>query len=394
MQGYLRQVQQMFFELISLEEVTVSVEAIDDIAVQGADGSVAVEQMKSVTSNDNPVADRSPVFWKTLYNWLQYALHNDFPIDKTLFRLIVISEKDIADGSIVAEFNSANTIESAKRVLMNAQKGLWGNNEEKKNSIPASYRDYLSAVFDNEHRDTICKLIVKMAVILFEGDYDKKLKEKFNNIPTLFPEFAENLYTDMLGWVTERVVTQCKTGKPAYINKREFDAALSAHQRAYNQNVSIPALSAPIDDAVVSGVVTNPNPDTYIRQLELIEADFTDKCKAASDYLRTKEETIKRADKGLFTLHSMNDYTDRLKRSWSSARTRMRLSVGTEIEKGTLLLSETSEAALSMRLQGADVPSFFGSGNLHALANAPKEKPEIGWHPQYETLLKDGIENE
>jgi hypothetical protein len=210
----------------------------------------------------------------------------------------------------------------------------------------------------------------------------------------LYPEFSDDLYTDMFGWVMERVVTQCKTGKPAYISKHEFDSALVAHQRAYNQNSSIPALSSAIDYAVVSDVVKKPHPDTYIRQLELIEADFTDKCKAASDYLRTKEEIAKRAEQGLFTPDSMTDYTDRLKRSWSNARTRMRLSAGTDVEKGAFLFAATSDAALSTKLQGADVPSFFGDGSLHNLANAPIERPEIGWHPQYEALLNGGGNSE
>ena len=153
----------------------------------------------------------------------------------------------------------------------------------------------------------------------------------------------------MFGWVMNKVVTQCTTGKPAFISKHEFDSALSTHQRAYNQNASIPALSDPIDESVASGAVMNPNPDTYIRQLELIELDFTDKCRAASDFLRTKEETVRRAEKGLFIPNSMNDYMDRLKRSWSNARTRARLSTGTDIERGTLLLAETSDAVLTMK---------------------------------------------
>jgi hypothetical protein len=319
---------------------------------------------------------------------------DDLTINKTLFRFLVISEYSITAGSIVEQFNAARTIESAELALSNAKIELWGKDEEKKSSVPISYGDYLNTVFDKQNSDIVGKLITRMSVIIYEGNYDEKAKAKFNAIPGLFPEFAENLYKDMFGWVMDRVVSQCKTGKPAFISKLDFDSALAVHQRAYNQNASIPALSTPIDEAVVSGVVKKHNPDTYIRQLELIQVDFTDKCKAASDYLRTKEEIAKRAEKGLFTPNSMDDYHDRLRRSWSSARTRVRLSTGTDIEKGNLLLSETSDAALSARLQGADVPSFFGSGSLHALANAPKEKPEIGWHPQYETLLKGGIENE
>lgn len=393
MQGYLRQVHQMYCELISIDEITVSTEALDDVAVQGEDGSIIMEQTKSVTSGDNPTTDRSSVFWKTIYNWLQYIKNGDLSVNKAVFRFLVISEKNIEPGSVIAQLNTANTIELAKSALLNAKKELWGESEEKKGDIPPSYSDYLNAVFDKQNNDIICELITKMSVVIYESNYDEKIKKKFNAIPGLFSEFADNLYTDMFGWVTDKVVTQFRTGKPAFISKHEFDLALAARQRAYNQKVSIPALSNPIDEAVASSVVKNPNPDTYIRQLELIEADFTDKCKAASDFLRTKEETTKRAEKGLFITNSMNDYKDKLKRSWSNARTRARLSSGTEVEKGVLVLSEASDAALSMQLQGADVPSFFGSGSLHALANAPKEKPEIGWHPQYEKLLKGGIDN-
>ena len=101
MQGYLRQVQQMFSELISLDEVTVSIEALDDVAVQIDDGSVIVEQMKSVTSSDNPTTDRSSVFWKTIYNWLQYIKNGDLSANTDVFRFLVISEKSIEPGSII-----------------------------------------------------------------------------------------------------------------------------------------------------------------------------------------------------------------------------------------------------------------------------------------------------
>jgi hypothetical protein len=350
--------------------------------------------MKSVTSDDNPITNRSPVFWKTLYNWLQYVLNGDLPIEKTVFRLIVIAEKNIINGSLVTEFDKANTIELATLALLNAKKELWGKKEDKRDGISDSYCDYLNAFFDPQHEDIVCQLILKMSIVLFESDYDEKLRKKFNNIPGLFSEFSDYLYTDMFGWVMEKVVAQCKMGKPAYISKYDFDTVLAGHSRAYNQTASIPALSTEIDEAVASATVKKSHPDTYIQQLELIEADFTEKCKAAKDYLRTKEEIIRRAEKGLFIPSSLNDYSDKLVRSWSNARIRTSLSSGTDIEKGALLFSEVSSSALEMRLQGTDLPSFFGSGKLHDLANVPKEKPAIGWHPQYEALLNGGKENE
>lgn len=63
LQGYLLQVKHMLFELISVDDRVVSVEKLDDVAVE-TDGKVIAEQVKSVTSANNPIAERSSVFWK------------------------------------------------------------------------------------------------------------------------------------------------------------------------------------------------------------------------------------------------------------------------------------------------------------------------------------------
>ena len=67
LQGYLLQVRHMLYELISVDDRVVSVEKLDDVAVE-IEGQVIAEQVKSVTSANNPIAERAPVFWKTLYN--------------------------------------------------------------------------------------------------------------------------------------------------------------------------------------------------------------------------------------------------------------------------------------------------------------------------------------
>lgn len=54
LQGYLLQVKHMLFELISVDDRVVSVEKLDDVAVE-TDGKVIAEQVKSVTSANNPL---------------------------------------------------------------------------------------------------------------------------------------------------------------------------------------------------------------------------------------------------------------------------------------------------------------------------------------------------
>ena len=67
LEGYLLQVRHALFELISLDNRIVSVEAFDDVAVETQETIIA-EQTKSVLSDNNPAANRSVVFWKTLKN--------------------------------------------------------------------------------------------------------------------------------------------------------------------------------------------------------------------------------------------------------------------------------------------------------------------------------------
>lgn len=65
LEGYMLQVRHALFELISLDERIVSVEAYDDVAVE-TDEVLIAEQTKSVLSSSNPVANRAEAFWKTI----------------------------------------------------------------------------------------------------------------------------------------------------------------------------------------------------------------------------------------------------------------------------------------------------------------------------------------
>ena len=89
LQGYLLQVKHMLYELISLDNRIVSIEKLDDVAIEDGDTVTAI-QLKSVTSSNNPIADRAVVFWKTLYNWCTYIEESLIPIN-TIFRFVIVA---------------------------------------------------------------------------------------------------------------------------------------------------------------------------------------------------------------------------------------------------------------------------------------------------------------
>jgi len=394
MQGYLLQIRHMLCELITLDDITVSVECLDDVAAESADGTIIAEQIKSVTSSNNPISDRADVFWKTLSNWFEYVRDGSLPLDKTLFRMIVSSNHPITPGDLIKSFNDARNQAQAQAALQDARTKLWGaKNELKEDTAKKTYGKYLDAVFSSENESTVLSIIEKMSVIIYQSDYDEKLFDKFMT-QTILPEFAEKLIENMLGWITNQANNYLKQGAPAVIRSADYRLALTKQMRMYYQQNSIPALTSEIDEATVRTELEQQ--DIYLRQLDLIESDYDTKLEAASDYLRTKAETVIRAEKGLVAPQSLDDYNDKMNRLWKSKRQQsLLLASYSDVDKGKQLYAQTSEAASTIPLQGTDVPSFFGCGALQVLANSPIDTPTIGWHPKYKELLqKGGTQNE
>ena len=74
LEAYLLQVRHALYNLISLEDGIVSVEYVDDVAIENSE-ITTLEQTKNAISSNNPLANRSVAFWKTIYNWC-YSIKN------------------------------------------------------------------------------------------------------------------------------------------------------------------------------------------------------------------------------------------------------------------------------------------------------------------------------
>jgi len=65
-----------------------SLEVLDDVAEQSADGTTHLVQSKSALT-ENPVADRAVALWKTLYNWLELVKLKLVDPETTTFEIYV-----------------------------------------------------------------------------------------------------------------------------------------------------------------------------------------------------------------------------------------------------------------------------------------------------------------
>lgn len=392
LQGYLLQVRHMLYELISVDDRIVSIEKLDDVAVE-ADGKVIAEQVKSVTSANNPIAERSSVFWKTLYNWCTYIETGALP-SGAIMRFVVVSNGIVTPGSIQASFMNACSDSDAQKALADAKKSILGTAQDNfatdmYAALPDSYREYIRYLFDGNRTKIVCDMIKSMEIEIHNNTYDEDLLNRFSNQVGLPAEYVDLLLTDMLGWVTQTVESFTKDNKPAYISAAEYRKALNTQIRAYNTNAVLRAVSQVPSKDEQSGEIERL--DTYIRQLQLVEMDDATLYEAASDFLRAKIDKIEWAQRGIVHAQSFEDYHDALYRIWTNQKQLMGLQYRTNpIACGQAVYFKCRDDSARQKLQGVEVPPFFGSGSLQDLANDPADSPKIGWHPQYIALLKEG----
>lgn len=387
LEGYLLQVRHALFELISLDDRIVSVEAYDDVAVETEDIIVA-EQTKSTLSDNNPAANRSVVFWKTLKNWCEYLKNDAFPHKKLVLRYVIVAAHALNIGSIPKSFCQAKTENDVEAALNAARLELYGDGTGKDvPSLGTLVKKYVDYCFDAENEASLRKVILLMEIDLHEATYDNNLREKFNS-QTIPQEYTDKLFYTMLGWVSDRVHEQTKLSKAAYISSKDYRKELNAQIRGCDLRQILSTISVQPDANETTAEVGRH--DTYIKQLEFIDADPTKLFEAASDFLYMRAEKTEWAKRGIITEQSLLQYHDGLKRIWNSQRTIVNyMSISDEKGRGNVLLGICEKEAINYRLQGATTPPYFGPGSLHALANEPPTHPAIGWHPRYIDLLKE-----
>ena len=130
--AYSLQVRHALYELLNCSNnQIVSIEVLDDVAIENHDGAVIAVQLKSVLSNKNPITDRAVDLWKTFYNWLLAVKDNELNPDNTTFHLFVAASRQ--GGEIVSSFNAADTFEDAVKVWRQTKLEFYDQEGNEKN---------------------------------------------------------------------------------------------------------------------------------------------------------------------------------------------------------------------------------------------------------------------
>lgn len=356
-----------------------SLEVLDDIAEQTAGGDTRLVQSKSALT-DNPVADRAISLWKTIYNWLQLVNQGLIDPNTTIFEIYV---SRLVSGAIVDSFNNAFTYTAGMLALAAARDELWGPapDRSERANLSKGLQKYANPVLEADE-SLLIPIIRNFRLTCGSGSPQADFEKLIADDP-VSPSKVSFVADKMIGWVKRQADMKMEKELPAVIMRDDFHREYTAYLRSVDRESILKSFSPkPTHSQKLDRM-----PDLFVQQLDIIGIDFDEKLEAISDLLRASSDRSIWSKIGDVHEDSFGELNESLSRAWRN------LKHGTEIEYagrpavdcGKLLYLECMKHRA--KVQQMEPPDHFIPGCFHLLA----DELEVGWHPQYKTLLQDKV---
>lgn len=367
--------------LAAPESSWVSLEHLDDVAQQNADGTVLAVQSKD-TEATNPVTDRSVQLWKTFANWARDVREKRLDASLTTFEIYVSRR---VSGKLVNEFAAANTKEAALKAFEKARSLLWGESPgfAKKGDVADTLCPHLEEVFDasaKAFRAIIEKFQLTFASKNPELDLLGEIKQRMEFEPD---ELVAEVVVDVCGWVRTLVAAELRNRKAPVISAGEFKRHLKASFAKLKPGAALTDIGA-----------SEPSPsdvakllcEQFVRQMEIISSDQETRNRAMACLFKARTARTKWSERGEALVHDtdVREFEDGLKQVWRNLKTEVFSDPHRtdELLRGQLLMAKCE--GHTCPVEQKTVPSYFIPGCFHELAN----RLAVGWHPQFESLLR------
>jgi hypothetical protein len=205
-----------------------SLEVLDDVAEQSADGTTHLVQSKSALT-DNPVADRAVALWKTLYNWLELVKLKLVDPETTTFEIYV---SRTVTGDLVELFRKATSDTEATQVLSTARDLLWGTAPHRpiKSTISKAMQKYANPVLEADE-SLVIPIIRNFCLTCSESGSPISDFEKLISGDPVSEQYMPFIVNNLLGWVKKQVDLSIEKGLPAVILKDDFHSEYLAVRR-------------------------------------------------------------------------------------------------------------------------------------------------------------------
>jgi ABC-3C protein len=376
--GYGLQQTRLVYQLLRAAPGTsCSLEVLDDVGEQTANGTAHLTQTKSALAG-NPATDRSVELWKTLHNWHELVAAGLADVTKTSFTLYV--SKPVR-GNVVDRLSSAKTPAGAKQALDYARLEMWGAAPgfPLRKSLPIDLAKHVNPLLEAPEAPLL-SIIQNFTLECGSGsphtDLLDELRKQFVSSSSL-----DDLANEACGWVKRNLEMQLEKQAVAVVSRDEFHITMTAFVRKIEHQAILRSFAPPPTEAEKLAHL----PSIFVRQLDLIEIDFDTKLSAISDFLRAGAARAEWSTQGNVHESSFDDLDSQLQRTWRNNKLRAKLNHAAQgpVAEGQALYVECS--GHRTRVQNMEPPDYFVPGCFQRLA----DEKTIGWHPDYVKHLKE-----
>ena len=369
--GILLQATRFLYYLLVVDpDDIVSLELLDDVAVEHQDGATTAEQDKSIFSS-NPLADRSVHFWKTLHNWIDSASARTIAPNHSRF---ILYAPRAQMGPIARAFHDATATSDAIHALRRARQ-LLVDDDALRISIAA--RPHVEAVL-RANSNLTAQVIQRFQVDADDHPEDALRAPLLDKL--VGPDSFDHVVTWAQGWVKRKIDHFVELGQPARIRRREFHSALLTYVRLHDRtNILRSVAGMPTDLQVAEQLSMR----TYVTQLKIIDLNDIDIFEAVNDFLSASVDRTTWSDQGMISEASLQRLERELTLTWRNKSRRVSLSHSHHNATAQGQLTYTDCMEHDAKVDDLETPKTFIRGSWHALA----EDLTIGWRPDYKAAL-------
>ncbi len=370
----------LLVDSIETREISLTLEKIDDIFIEGLDKNISVQTKHSGIQNKN-LTERSSDFWKTMRVWSTQVKNGVIKSDECFF--VLITTADLGLGSPLCDFCKENRNFDLNEKLDYIKKLA---NETPGKSKEKRCEDFLTLSEIDQYS------IIKNLYIFWSSDdietVSQKIKSKLKH--SVDDQYVENVYHQLCGWWKERTeVHLLDETKKDIITTREVRTKKREISEEYWCD-NLPIDYSNLTEEQIENTLELESEMVFIKQLELVGFKEAVKSRAKRDYCRAHLQRRKwLIDQEIFD-DELNRYDEKLKDAWEENFTFMcdKLDSSCNIvdisNEGQELYQMTRQFRPELKIRERCNESYIQRGSYEKLSDLLK----VGWHKDYDKILE------
>ncbi len=380
--GYYYQIRYSLYLLLKAKEkgndTEISIEKLDDIAIEDLN-STAIFQTKLHIKSVANLTNSSLDLWKTIRVWSDAVRNGKIDPEKTIFTLVTTAKA--SDKSITYELCKNPEERNNPRILKTLEETIEKSESESNKSAYDAFN-----LLSKPQKEMLVRNMRLLDSSLNIEDVKKKTLNEL--IFSVTDRHLIPFYETLEGWWFNRCIEHLSKNTEN-IKFREVQIKIDDIRDQFAKD------NLPID---LLGDISINEADyddrRFVKQLKLILIAKKTLGNAISDYYRAFKQRSKWVREDLLNPHEEELYESRLHDDWKTKFDLMKDDLNSDSkeeltnEGKNFYISYYVKSVPPVYIREKVRDGFIIRGSCHMLSDDAFSKKKIGWHPDFENLLR------